>query len=110
MSQHVLITGGAGYLGSILSEHLLDAGYRVTTIDRLVYGCSLFHLCANPNYNFETGDARDESLLKRVLKDVDVIVPLAAVVGAPACDRDPWLARSVNVDAVKLINKLRSPQ
>jgi len=107
----ILVTGGAGYLGSILCEHLLAAGYRVTVLDKLMYGQhSLFHLFANPNFEFVFGVARDEALLKRLVKDTDVIIPLAAIVGAPACDRDPWLAQSVNLEAVQLLNRLRSPQ
>ena len=105
----VLITGGAGYLGSILTERLLNAGHRVTVVDSLLYQQnSLFHLCANQQFEFVAGDVRNEELMRRLVKDADVIVPLAAVVGAPACDRDPWLARSVNVDAVRLIKRLRS--
>ena len=107
----VLITGGAGYLGSIMSERMLDAGYNVTVVDSLRFQQnSLFHLCANPNFEFVSGDVRDEGLMSRLVKQADVIIPLAAMVGAPACAQDPWLARSVNVDAVKLINKLRSPE
>jgi nucleoside-diphosphate-sugar epimerase len=107
----ILVTGGAGYLGSILCEHLLTAGHRVTVLDKLMYGQhSLFHLCANPNFEFVFGDARDEAGLKRLVKDADVIIPLAAIVGAPACERDPWLAQSVNLEAVQLLNRLRSPQ
>ena len=106
----VLITGGAGYLGSIMTERLLLAGHRVTVVDSLLYQQnSMFHLCANPEFEFVAGDVRDEELMRRLVKDADVIIPLAAVVGAPACDRDPCLARSVNVDAVRLIKRLRSP-
>lgn len=109
MKQRVLVTGAAGYLGSILCEHLLDGGYRVTAIDSLIYGeQSLNHLCADPNFDFIRGDARDETVLGPLVKDVDVIVPLAAIVGAPACDLDPRMATSVNRDAVSLICKLRS--
>ncbi len=111
MSERVLVTGGAGYLGSILCEHLLLAGHRVTVLDNLMYGQEpIFHLCANPNFDFVRGDVRDEATLRKLLAASDVIVPLAAVVGAPACDRDPWLARAVNRDAVGLLNRLRSPQ
>lgn len=111
MSKHVIITGGAGYLGSILSEHLLNSNYKVTVIDNLLYGQhSLFHLCNRKNFDFVVGDARNENLIKNTIKDCDVIIPLAAIVGAPACDRDPLMARSVNLDAIKLINRLRSPQ
>lgn len=110
MSIHVLVPGGAGYLGSILCDHLLDAGYQVTVIDNLIYRQHpLFHLCSNPSFNFVFGDVRDEGLMNCVVKDADVLIPLAAIVGAPACDRDPWLARSVNLEAVRLLNRLRSP-
>lgn len=111
MTDRILVTGGAGYLGSILCEHLLDAGHRVTVLDNLMYGQEpLFHLCANPDFDFVRGDTRDEGTLKKLLTQADVIIPLAAIVGAPACDRDPWLARAVNLDAVRLINRLRSTQ
>lgn len=106
----VLVTGGAGYLGSVLCEHLLAAGHQVTVVDNLMYQqAGLFHLCASPRFDFVRGDARDESLMRRLVKDADALIPLAAVVGAPGCDRDPWLARSVNLEAVRLINRLRSP-
>jgi len=108
---HVLVTGGAGYIGGILCEHLLAEGYRVTVLDILMYRqSSLFHLCAHPAFDFVKGDVRDEKLLRRLMKDADVLIPLAAVVGAPACDRDPWLAQSVNLGAVRTLNRLRSPQ
>lgn len=105
----VLVTGGAGYLGSVLSEHLLDAGHSVTCLDNLSLGQSgPFHLCESPRFDFVRGDARDEALLGRLLRTVDAIIPLACLVGAPACDRDPWTARAVNLDAVRLLNRLRS--
>jgi nucleoside-diphosphate-sugar epimerase len=111
MATHVLVTGAAGYLGSILCEHLLAAGHRVTAVDRLAHNqASLLHLCADPGFEFVRGDVRDERLMATLVPDADVLVPLAAVVGAPACDRDPWLARSVNVDAVRLLDRLRSPR
>lgn len=109
MTARVLITGGAGYLGSILCEHLLDAGHRVTVLDNLMHHqTSLAHHCANPDFQFEFGDARDQGMMRRLIRDADVLIPLAAIVGAPACDRDPDLARSVNLDAVKMLNDLRS--
>ena len=111
MAERVLVTGGAGYLGSILCEHLLDAGYRVTVVDNLMYGqASLFHICAHPGFEFVRGDVREEDLMQRLVKEADIIIPLAAIVGAPACKQDPWLAKSVNLEAVQLINRLRSPQ
>lgn len=107
----VLVTGAAGYLGSVVCEHLLDAGYRVLGLDSLRYGQhSLFHLCADPRFEFVLGDVRDRDLMCRLVNQADVILNLAAVVGAPACDRDPWLAREVNLEAVKQLNRLRSPQ
>src|SRR5262249_30023736 len=80
-----------------------------TAVDNLLFGqLSNLHLCANQNYNFVFGDVRDEKLIQHLLKDVDVVIPLAAIVGAPACDRDPWMTRAVNFDAIKFINRLRS--
>lgn len=111
MPTHVLVTGGAGYLGSILVGHLLEAGHRVTVVDNLLYNQNtLFHYCAHPLFDFVRGDARDEALMARMVKGADVLIPLAAVVGASACDRDPWLATSVNLDAIRMLNRLRSPQ
>jgi len=112
MDTRVLVTGGLGYLGSILCEHLLGAGHAVRAVDNLMYGVGqqgLFHLCANPAFEFIKGDVRDEAVMRRALKDADVVVHLAAVVGAAACDRDPLLAESVNLDSVRLLCQLRSP-
>ncbi|NCQ28259.1 MAG: NAD(P)-dependent oxidoreductase, partial [Armatimonadetes bacterium] len=109
MTSRILVTGGAGYLGSVLCERLLEVGHQVIVVDSLLYRQrSLFHLCAHPAFDFIHGDARDEDLLRRVLDKADVIIPLAALVGAPACDRDPWLAKSVNLEAVQLLLSLRS--
>jgi nucleoside-diphosphate-sugar epimerase len=110
MAQRVLVTGGLGYLGSIACEYLLAAGYAVTALDNLMYGPGqgLYHLCANPQFDFIKGDVRDEAVMRSALKSADAVVHLAGVVGAGACDRDPLLAKSVNFDAVKLLNKLRS--
>src|SRR2546421_4347334 len=113
MAQRVLVTGGLGYLGSIVCEHLLAAGNEVTALDNLMYGTGqqgLYHLCANPSFDFLKGDVRDEALLKTALRRADVVIHLAAIVGASACDRDPVLATGVNLDAVRLLNRLRSPR
>lgn len=105
----VLVTGGAGYLGSVLCETLLDRGYHVTVVDNLMYRQqSLFHLCNNPNFDFAFGDVRNKELMSKLIGGADVLIPLAAVVGAPACDRDPSLAKSTNLDAIRLLNKIRS--
>jgi len=109
MTLRILVTGGAGYLGSVLCERLLDAGHHVTVLDSLLYQQnSLFHLCANARFEFVHGDARDNSVVGGLAKDADVLIPLAAIVGAPACDRDPLLARSVNLEAIRLLNRVRS--
>jgi nucleoside-diphosphate-sugar epimerase len=109
MEARVLVTGAAGYLGCILCEHLLKAGYRVTALDSLIYGqTSLFHLCANKYFDFVLGDARDAAVVANLAKEADVLIPLAAIVGAPACDRDPSFARSVNLEAIRLLNRVRS--
>jgi nucleoside-diphosphate-sugar epimerase len=113
MAQRVLVTGGLGYLGSIVCEHLLAAGFEVTALDSLMYGTGqqgLYHLCASPSFDFIKGDVRDEALLRSALRRADVVIHLAAVVGASACDRDPALATSVNLDAVRILNRLRSPR
>ena len=111
MSTKVLITGGAGYLGCELVRALLAQGYGVTVVDNLMYGQhTLFQFCSHDDFDFVHGDARDESLMTELVKDADVLIPLACIVGAPACDRDPWLAESVNLEAVRLINRLRSPR
>jgi nucleoside-diphosphate-sugar epimerase len=110
MTVRILVTGGAGYLGSVLCERLLDAGYYVTVLDSLIYGQnSLFQFCANPRFDFVHGDARDEALIGGMIKDADVLIPLAAIVGAPGCDRDPLLARSVNLEAIRFLNRVRGP-
>lgn len=106
---NILVTGGAGYLGSVLCELLLDKGYKVTAVDNLMYRQkSLFHLCNNPNLDFVFGDVRDKSLMIKLIKNADVLLPLAAIVGTSACDNDPYLATTTNLDAIKSLNKLRS--
>ena len=106
----ILVTGGAGYIGSVLVGRLLRRGYRVTVLDNLLYGqTSLLHYCTHPNFAFVRGDVRDERLMRELLKEHDAILPLAAIVGMKACDRDPHMAQSVNFDAIVLLNRLRSP-
>lgn len=112
MSDRILVTGGLGYIGSILCEHLLDAGYSVTALDNLLYGTGqqgLFHLCANPAFDFIKGDVRDRAVMREAIKGASAIIHLAGIVGAAACDRDPLLAKSVNFESVKLLDELRSP-
>lgn len=109
--EKILVTGGAGYLGSVLVEHLLRRGYRVTVLDNLLYGqTSLLYCCTHPNFQFVQGSVRDKTLIQDLLKRHDAILPLAAIVGAKACDRDSHLAQSVNFEAIVLLNSLRSPE
>lgn len=106
MSKHVFVPGGAGYLGSILCEHLLDRGYRVTVLDNLMYRSrSLFHLCNNPNFDFVFGDIRNEKLAGELAEKADVVIPLAAIVGAPACDREPEMTVAIHIDAMRALRK-----
>lgn len=101
MSLKILVTGGAGYIGSILVPDLLNRGHSVTVIDNFMYGqTSLAAIISNPKLELVYGDVRDESLMRKHLKNADVIIPLAAIVGAPACDRDPILASSINKEAI----------
>ncbi|OGS17880.1 MAG: hypothetical protein A2219_01730 [Elusimicrobia bacterium RIFOXYA2_FULL_50_26] len=106
----ILVTGGAGYIGSVLVPQLLSEGHGVTVVDNLMYGQnSLVECCINPMFSIVRGDARDENLVKSLIKTHDVIIPLAALVGAPLCDRDRLAARSTNTDAISLIARNASP-
>lgn len=109
MKQKVLITGGAGYLGSILAPSLLEKGYEVVVLDNFMFQQnSLMECCANPNFEVKRGDARDKSLIKDLLKNTDVVIPLAALVGAPLCNRDAIGTISTNLDAIKTMVDLMS--
>ncbi len=99
--EKVLITGGAGYLGSVLTEVLLSKGYKVTVLDSLVYKqLSLTQFCHNHNFNLVVGDVRDKQLLSDLVKTHDIIIPLAAIVGMPACKKDPDLTIAVNYSQI----------
>lgn len=107
----VLVTGGAGYIGSILVPALLDKGYAVTVVDSfLPQQAGLLDCCANPNFDVVHGDSRDKATMERLLKGADYIIPLAAVVGAPACKRDTTATVSTNLEAIRLLLSLRSSQ
>jgi len=109
MKEHlsILVTGGAGYLGSTMAAALLAAGHRVTVLDNFMFGqASLNQLCADPNFDVHRGDARDPDVLKPLLKKADIVIPLAALVGAPLCDADKVGAETINRDAVLSILKL----
>lgn len=102
----ILITGGAGYIGSVLTEVLLNNGYNVTVIDNLVYKqISLVPFSHNKNFNFVLGDVTNESILKPLVENCDVIIPLAAIVGMPACKANPEMTVKVNYEHVRNITE-----
>jgi nucleoside-diphosphate-sugar epimerase len=105
----ILITGGAGYLGSVITGRMLNAGYEVIVLDKLIFNqVSLLSYTSNPNFKFIHGDVRNELLLEKLCNEVDVIIPLAAIVGFPACASEPKLAKEINfqqiVNIVKFTN------
>lgn len=96
----VLVTGGAGYLGSTLVPELLALGHQVTVLDNLMYSqYSLSACCADKNFDFIKGDICNYQMMDQLLPGFDVVVPLAAIVGAPACKLNPTVARLVNLEA-----------
>lgn len=109
MVKHVLITGAAGYLGTMIVPALLARGLKVTALDTFAMGhTGLAAVAADPNFESLRGDARDESTLRGALKDVDLVIPLAALVGAPLCKQDTVAARTTNLDAILTLLKLLS--
>lgn len=111
MSYNILVTGGAGYLGSILVPELLKLGHKVTVLDTFMFGQnSLLECCAYDSFNVVRGDAREEDILNPLLKNADYIIALAALVGAPLCKRDKIGTLSTNRDAVASIAKLASKE
>jgi len=105
----VLITGAAGYIGSVLVPILLKEGYEVIAIDNFMYNRgSLLDCCYDKKLTVIRGDVRNRELISKCLKNIDVIFPLACITGAPACERDPATATTTNLDAVKMLLELRS--
>lgn len=105
----ILVTGGAGYLGSVLVGRLLSLSYEVVVLDKLIFNqTSLLQYTSNSKFKFIHGDVRNEQLLEKLCNEADVIIPLAAIVGFPACDAEPQLAREINfqqiVNIVKFTN------
>jgi nucleoside-diphosphate-sugar epimerase len=100
----ILVTGGAGYLGSILVPELLAAGHEVTVLDNFMFRQgSLNHVCYHPKFTVAKGDIRIESIVLPLLKKADAVIPLAALVGAPLCNQDPVGATTTNRDAILMM-------
>ena len=109
MSHNILVTGGAGYLGSTMVPELLNAGHKVTVLDNFMFGQnSLAHVCHHPNFSVVRGDIRIENTVRPLMKNADIIIPLAALVGAPLCGKDPVGATTVNHDAIMMLLRLLS--
>lgn len=110
--QKILVTGGAGYIGSILVPELLTRGYRVTVLDSLLHGqFSLLDCCANSKFDFIKGDICNEELMSALIPQFDTIIPLAAIVGAPACKINPTVTQLVNHNAhMKIVKKVSTSQ
>ena len=107
MSYNILVTGGAGYLGSTMVPELLNAGHNVTVLDNFMFGQnSLAHVCHHPNFDVVRGDIRVEATMRSLMKSADIIIPLAALVGAPLCNKDPVGATTTNHDAIMMILRL----
>ena len=104
MTTNVLVTGGCGYLGSTLVPRLLEEGFRVTVVDNLMFGqTSLNHVCYYENFDFVKADVRLVEEMAPLFSKADVIIPLAAYVGAPLCKKDPIGAHTVNNEAIKMM-------
>lgn len=111
MAKKVLVTGGAGYIGSVLVPTLLREGYDVAVLDNFYFNQnSLLDCCLDSNFHIIRGDCRNEELLKRAMKGMDYLIPLAALVGFPLCKYDEIAASTTNLDAIKLLLKLRRPE
>lgn len=107
----ILITGGAGYLGSIMVPHLLALGHEVTVVDTFMFNqSSLLDCCAQPRFSLVRGDARDRGVMQKLMGKADVIIPLACLTGAPLCKLQPDNARTTIVEALRLMLELRSQE
>jgi len=104
----ILVTGGAGYIGSVLVPELLAKGHEVTVVDNFMYGQQvLLDCCYNEKLSIIRGDVRDKALISKCMQKTDAIFPLACLTGAPLCSKDPIGAQTINFDAIKMILELR---
>ncbi|TSC73242.1 MAG: NAD-dependent epimerase/dehydratase [Parcubacteria group bacterium Gr01-1014_70] len=109
MAEKILITGGAGYIGSVLTPALLARGYEITVLDNFMYRQnSLADCCAYKSFTVVRGDCRDKAAIKPLVEKADIVIPLAALVGAPLCDKDKIAAETTNFESVALLCKLMS--
>jgi len=107
----ILITGGAGYIGSVLTLELLKKGFEVTVIDTFMFSQnSLLDCCHFDSFDVVRGDCRDKTLMQKLIKDKDIIIPLAALVGAPLCNRDEIGTITINRDAIALLDEITSKE
>ena len=105
----ILVTGAAGYIGSVLVPRLLSEGHEVIALDNFMYNqSSLLDVCYNDNLTIVRGDTRDRALMTRLMKSADAIFPLACLTGAPLCAKDPVGAETILLGAVRMILELRS--
>lgn len=106
---NILVTGGAGYLGSIAVPALLREGHKVTVLDNFMFNqTSLLDVCLDKNLTVVRGDTRDKALVERLMKNADAIIPLACLTGAPLCAKEPLAAEDIILNAVTMILKMRS--
>jgi len=109
MATRLLVTGGAGYIGSVLVPRFLELGYEVTVLDTFPRGgAELASCCQYANFRPVRGDVRDKRVMKELLRYADAVIPLAALVGAPMCARDRVGARTINSDAIIMLVGLLS--
>ena len=102
----ILVTGGAGYIGSMLCTKLVEIGYNVTVLDNLSFSKnSLSHLLILKNFNLIVGSVENKNLYKKLIKRADIIIPLAALVGAPLCEKNKKKAVSINLESIKFLVK-----
>ena len=111
MMSKILVTGGAGYIGSVLVPMLLQEGNEVTVLDNFLFNqSSLLDCCINPKFHIWRGDVRNENVMKKAIEGMDYIIPLASIVGFPLCKSDETAAKTTNLEAIQLLLRLRKKE